>query len=87
MQLFYAAEAPAFGSMDGLYRAKLLSGGVLGGATAYFTHHVFPTGMLTTATHWQGKAFNPEEKTPDGASTFSARKMEKKSKRSCTRGR
>jgi hypothetical protein len=72
MQLFYAAKAPAFKSMDGLYRAKLLSGGVLGGATAYFTHHVFPTGMLTADTHWQGKAFTPEgEKEGRGINVFS----------------
>ena len=79
MQLFYAAEAPTFGSMDGLYRAKLLSGGVLGGATAYFTHHVFPTGMLTTATHWQGKAFNPEGKNAGwGINVFSKKDGEEK---------
>jgi hypothetical protein len=60
MQVFYAAQAPEFKSMKGLYRAKLLSGGVLGGSTAYFTHHVFPTGLLTSDTHWQGKAFEPK---------------------------
>jgi hypothetical protein len=32
MQLFYAAEAPAFESMKGEYQGKLLSGGVLGHA-------------------------------------------------------
>jgi len=61
MQLFYAAEAPAFASMKGKYQGKLLSGGVLGGSTAYFTNHVFPTGTLTTRTKWEGKAFNPTD--------------------------
>jgi hypothetical protein len=61
MQLFYAAEAPAFESMKGMYQGKLLSGGVLGGSTAYFTNHVFPTGTLTIRTKWEGKAFNPTE--------------------------
>ncbi len=61
MQLFYAAKAPEFEKMKGEYRAKVLSGGVLGGSTAYFTHHVFPTGKLTPNTEWQGKAFMPEK--------------------------
>ena len=62
MQLFYAANAPKFESMKGEYNATVLTGGVLGSATAYFTHHVFPTGKLELHTHWEGKAFNPEEK-------------------------
>ncbi|MBN2025824.1 MAG: hypothetical protein JW854_03615 [Actinobacteria bacterium] len=62
MQLFYAAGAPQFEEMQGEYKAKVLSGGVLGGSTAYFTHHVFPTGMLTPGTEWLGKAFMPEGK-------------------------
>jgi len=57
MQLFYAAKAPTFDEMSGEYGAKVLSGGVLGGSTAYFTHHVFPTGTLTPGTEWRGKAF------------------------------
>ena len=61
MQLFYAAKAPAFESMKGEYQGKLLSAGVLGGSTAYFTHHVFPSGTLTIDTQWLGKAFNPTE--------------------------
>jgi hypothetical protein len=61
MQLFYAAEAPSFESMKGTYQGKLLSGGVLGGSTAYFTNHVFPTGTLTVRTKWEGKAFVPVE--------------------------
>lgn len=61
MQLFYAAKSPAFGSIKGEYQGKLLSGGVLGGSTAYFTNHVFPTGTLTIKTKWDGKAFSPTE--------------------------
>lgn len=61
MQLFYAAEAPAFQSMKGEFRGRLLGGGVLAGSTAYFTDHVFPTGTLTLGTQWLGKAFNPGE--------------------------
>ncbi len=79
LQLFYAAEAPAFESMNGLYRAKLLSGGVLGSSTAYFTHHVFPTGLLTTDTHWQGKAFNPEGESEGwGINVFSRKGVDGK---------
>lgn len=61
MQLFYAARAPRMEQMRGEYRARVLSGGVLGGSTAYFTHHVFPTGRLTPGTVWLGKAFQPGE--------------------------
>lgn len=60
MQLFYAALTPPLDAIRGEYRAELLSGGVLGGATALFTHYVFPTGTLTLDTRWHGKAFQPE---------------------------
>jgi len=63
MQLFYAAPAPDFNSMNGEYSAKLLSGGVLGGSSAFFTHFIFPTGRLTLNTRWIGKGFKKEEKT------------------------
>jgi hypothetical protein len=77
MQLFYAAEAPAFESMKGEYQGKLLSGGVLGGSTAYFTHHVFPTGTLTIGTQWLGKAFSPEEENAGwGINVFSGKDEE-----------
>ncbi len=60
MQLFFAAPAPEFGSMQGEYRAKVLSGGVLGPATAFFTHHVFPTGLMDLQAQWEGKAFTAQ---------------------------
>jgi hypothetical protein len=60
MQLFYAASAPAFDSMKGEYEARVLGGGVLGGATAFFTHHFFPTGTPALSTRWEGKGFEPE---------------------------
>lgn len=59
MQLFYAAKSPAAGSLKGTYQGRTLSGGVLGGSTAYFTDHVFPTGAVTLRTKWEGKAFCP----------------------------
>jgi hypothetical protein len=62
MQLFYTAPAPDFNSLNGEYSARLLSGGVLGGSSAYFTHHIFPTGKLTLKTRWIGKAFKSEGK-------------------------
>lgn len=84
MQLFYAAPAPAFESMNGEYGANVLSGGVLGESTALFTHHFFPTGK-PTLTHWEGKAFKPEEENSGwgynlfsrkgGGEIFRARKM------------
>lgn len=61
MQLFYAARAPRLEEMQGEYRAKVLSGGVLDGPTGYFTHHVFPTGRLTPRFELLGKAFMPGE--------------------------
>ncbi len=61
MQLFYAARAPDFSSMKGEYAARVLRGGVLGYPTAFFTHHVFPTGKLDLKAHWEGKAFQPPE--------------------------
>ena len=60
MQAFYAAPAPALNELNGEYEARLLSGGVLGMATALFTHHVFPTGLITPKTRWVGKAFRYE---------------------------
>ncbi|MBU4178915.1 MAG: hypothetical protein KJ625_03110, partial [Actinobacteria bacterium] len=85
MQLFYAARAPAFESMNGEYEAKVLSGGVLGETTAGFTHHFFPTGKPTMSTHWEGKAFKPEGENSgwgynlfsgkSGSEIFRARKM------------
>ena len=60
MQLFYAASVPDFTSLNGEYSARLLSGGVLGGSSAYFTHHIFPTGRLTFKTRWIGKGFKSE---------------------------
>jgi len=85
MQLFYAAKAPAFESMNGEYEAKVLSGGVLGASTANFTHHFFPTGKPTLSTHWEGKAFKPEGENSgwgynlfsrkSGSDIFRARKM------------
>ncbi|MBW1892535.1 MAG: hypothetical protein JRI91_02390 [Deltaproteobacteria bacterium] len=71
MQLFYAAETPDFSELDGEYRAGLLSGGVLGKSSAMFTHHVFPTGMITLGTKWVGKAFTQEtELTGRGYNIF-----------------
>lgn len=61
MQLFHAARAPRLEEMQGEYRGEVLSGGVLGGTTGYFTHHVFPTGRLTPRSEWLGKAFMPGE--------------------------
>ena len=60
MQLFYAAAPPAFSTLNGEYEARLLSGGILGPASALFTHHVFPTGLVTTDTRWTGKSFKPD---------------------------
>jgi hypothetical protein len=57
MQLFYAADTPDFNTLNGEYEARLLSGGILGNSSALFTHHVFPTGMVTPSTRWTGKAF------------------------------
>jgi len=56
MQLFYAAPAPAFGTMKGEYKAKTISVGVMAASADYFTHHFFGPG------HWEGKAFFPFEK-------------------------
>ncbi|MCK7466717.1 MAG: hypothetical protein MZU91_00265 [Desulfosudis oleivorans] len=53
MQLFHAAPAPDFASMNGEYRAELLALGVLAPGAAYYTHHFFGPG------HWDGKAFFP----------------------------
>jgi hypothetical protein len=60
MQLFYAAQTPDFKALNGEYEARLLSGGILGPSSALFTHHVFPTGLVTTNTRWTGKAFKAD---------------------------
>jgi len=57
MQLFFAASTPELNEFNGEYQAKLLSGGILGGSSAFFTHHVFPYGKLTLNTKWVGKGF------------------------------
>lgn len=57
MQLFYAAQPIDMNELAGEYAARLLSGGVLGPSSAYFTHHFFPTGAFTAGTRWVGKAF------------------------------
>ena len=57
MQLFHAAGVPQFEDIHGEYRARLLSGGVLGPSSAWFTHHIFPTGKPTFKTEWVGKGF------------------------------
>jgi len=87
MQLYYAADAPDFGSMKGEYEGRLLSGGVLGGSTAFFTNHMFPAGVPTLNTLWEGKAFKPEfelggrginifsKKSAGGRQVFFAREM------------
>lgn len=61
MQLFYAATPPANSTLNGEYQAKLSSGGILGGASAFFTHHLFPTGRFTRHTRWIGKAFTSDD--------------------------
>lgn len=60
MQLFYALDAPEHANLDGEYQARLLPGGVLGGASAFFTHHIFPNGRFMRHTLWTGKAFAAE---------------------------
>ncbi|MFH2063779.1 MAG: hypothetical protein ABIK15_01105 [Pseudomonadota bacterium] len=57
MQLFYAASTPDLHEFNGEYEARLLSGGVLGKSSAFFTHHVFPFGKLSLNTKWGGKGF------------------------------
>ncbi|MCU0598799.1 MAG: hypothetical protein MUE70_06000 [Desulfobacterales bacterium] len=74
MQLFYAASAPGFGTLSGEYQARLLSGGILGPSSAYFTHHIFPTGGLTLDTLWTGKAFKSNSASSGaGYNLFSAK--------------
>ena len=53
MQLFYAAPAPDFSSLQGEYKAKTLPLGIMAPAADFFTHHFFGPG------HWEGKAFFP----------------------------
>lgn len=68
MQLFYAAKTPDFKTFNGEYEARLLSGGILGNSSALFTHHVFPTGLVTLSTQWIGKAF--KENTIDNGQGY-----------------
>jgi len=77
MQLFYAAEAPAFESLNGERHGKILRSGIFGGAMAYFADHVFPTGTLTIGTRWHGKAFNAEENNSGWGINVFSRKGEK----------
>lgn len=60
MQLFHAARVPTFEDINGEYRARLLGGGVLGPASTWFTHHIFPTGKPTFKTEWVGKGFQSQ---------------------------
>ncbi len=56
MQLFYAADTPAFAHMKGEYKAKLVSAGILSFVSDYYAHHLMGPG------HWESKAFFPFEK-------------------------
>lgn len=56
MQLFHAADAPAFGRMNGEYRARLVPAGILALANEYYAHHWMGPGR------WEGKAFFPSGK-------------------------
>lgn len=77
MQLFYAAKTPDFTALNGEYEARLLSGGVLGKSSALFTHHVFPTGLVTLRTRWEGKAFKANDtNTGRGYNIFSEKKSD-----------
>lgn len=72
MQLFHAAQSIDMTELEGEYSARLLSGGVLGSSSAYFTHHVFPTGGYTAGTQWVGKAFTKrDDGTGRGYNIFS----------------
>ncbi len=72
MQLFYAAKTPDFKTLNGEFEARILSGGILGNSSALFTHHVFPTGLVTLSTQWIGKAFKVNnENSGQGYNIFS----------------
>jgi len=51
MQVFFGAEIPNLQSLEGEFRAKLLSKGVLAAGTAVYTHKFFGPGK------WLGKGF------------------------------
>ena len=88
MQLFITASTPDFKALNGEFKARLLSGGILGKSSEFFTHHVFPTGCITVHTKWIGKAFKPasdtsgqgynifEEKTKSGTRILRLRKID-----------
>ncbi|MCP3952870.1 MAG: hypothetical protein GY697_11735 [Desulfobacterales bacterium] len=74
MRLFHAADVPEFEDIKGEYRARLLSGGVLGPSSAWFTHHIFPTGKPTFKTEWVGKSFQSQgDNTGQGYNIFAER--------------
>lgn len=56
MQLFFAAEAPEFTEMNGEYKTRLVSAGILYGANEFYAHNFMGPG------HWEAKAFFPFEK-------------------------
>ena len=56
MQLFYAAPAPKFGSVNGEYKAKVLPLGIMAPIAPFYTKYVLGPG------DWKGKAFYPFEK-------------------------
>ena len=55
MQLFYAAEAPAFENVKGEYKAKLVPGGVLYRFNEYYAHNLMGPGR------WEAKCFSPNK--------------------------
>ena len=55
MQLFHAADAPAFTKVRGEYKARLVSVGILSFVNDYYAHHLMGPG------HWEAKAFFPFE--------------------------
>ena len=65
MQLFYAADAPAFAKMKGEFKAKLIHVGIFYGISEYYAHNLMGPG------HWEAKCFYPfEEKKGQGYNLF-----------------
>jgi len=56
MQVFFATDAPSFAEMNGEYRARLVSAGILYKCNEFYAHHLMGPG------HWEAKCFSPFEK-------------------------
>jgi hypothetical protein len=81
VQLFHAAQVPAYNELNGEYNTKMVGGGILSAGSDIYVKYLFGPGS------WKGKAFSPKlqygynifKSTKDGKEAYSRTKKMKTS--------